>query len=274
MSATTVLFVLSIGKLAVGQQEYYLRSVADGVEEYYLGSGEAPARWLGRGAQRLQLSGDVTAEALGAVLEGKDPATGLSLWATSRARLPGWDLTFSAPKSVSLLYALGPESVRRIAVQAHEHAVAVAIATPCGELASEMLSWALPERSSSRTIRASAETLTHTERLVPTTPSGSLPTVVTDSRSRDLASIRVTVLSRLSATHTSPAVTASPVGPAPTGIGLRRYWSPGRWPKRCHRRGSPPRPRLLPRPDHPDGHRREWFGSYRSPGRSGRPSSR
>ena len=53
----TVVEVLSIGKLAAGQQEYYLRSVADGVEEYYLGSGEAPGRWLGRGAERLQLIG-------------------------------------------------------------------------------------------------------------------------------------------------------------------------------------------------------------------------
>ena len=49
----TVLVMLSIGKLAAGQQEYYLRSVADGVEEYYLGSGEAPGRWLGDGAATL-----------------------------------------------------------------------------------------------------------------------------------------------------------------------------------------------------------------------------
>ena len=124
--AVFVVVVLSIGKLAAGQQDYYLRSVADGVEEYYLGSGEAPGRWLGRGAQRLQLSGQVTGESLAALLEGKDPATGSPLWKSPRARLPGWDLTFSAPKSVSLLYALGPEPVRRIAVQAHDIAVAVA----------------------------------------------------------------------------------------------------------------------------------------------------
>src|SRR3954471_8637502 len=61
--------VLSIAKLAAGQQEYYLRSVADGVEEYYLGSGEAPGRWLGSGAERLQLSGQVTGESLAAVLD-------------------------------------------------------------------------------------------------------------------------------------------------------------------------------------------------------------
>jgi conjugative relaxase-like TrwC/TraI family protein len=121
-----VVDVLSIGKLAVGQQEYYLRSVADGVEEYYLGSGEAPGRWLGGGAQRLRLSGQVTGESLAAVLDGKEPATGSALWKSSRPRLPGWDLTFSTPKSVSLLYALGPEPVRRIAVQAHDYAVSVA----------------------------------------------------------------------------------------------------------------------------------------------------
>jgi hypothetical protein len=38
--------VLSIGKLAGGAEGYYLRAVASGVEDYYLGSGEAPGRWV------------------------------------------------------------------------------------------------------------------------------------------------------------------------------------------------------------------------------------
>lgn len=118
--------VLSIGKLAPGAQEYYLRTVADGVEEYYLGSGEAPGRWLGHGAERLALSGQVGTESLTAVLEGRHPTTGKPLWRASRRRLPGWDLTFSAPKSVSLLYALAPDPIRQLVVEAHEHAVTTA----------------------------------------------------------------------------------------------------------------------------------------------------
>jgi hypothetical protein len=36
---------LSIGKLAPDAGEYYLEAVAQGVEDYYLGAGEAPGVW-------------------------------------------------------------------------------------------------------------------------------------------------------------------------------------------------------------------------------------
>lgn len=48
--------MLSIGKLAKGQEGYYLDAVARGVEDYYL-EGEAPGRWLGAGTALLGLSG-------------------------------------------------------------------------------------------------------------------------------------------------------------------------------------------------------------------------
>ncbi|HVL05742.1 MAG TPA: relaxase domain-containing protein [Acidimicrobiales bacterium] len=51
--------MLSIGKLAPGKHHYYLRSIAEGVEDYYLGAGEAPGRWHGRMAEDLGLSGEV-----------------------------------------------------------------------------------------------------------------------------------------------------------------------------------------------------------------------
>jgi hypothetical protein len=69
--------------------------------------GEAPGRWLGTGTARAGLSGVVAADNLRAVLDGRCPASGRSLIAVRRPdRLPGLDLTFSAPKSVSLLFAL------------------------------------------------------------------------------------------------------------------------------------------------------------------------
>ena len=49
--------MLSIGKLSPGRADYYLDTVAKGAEEYYLGSGEAPGRWFGGGAERLNLDG-------------------------------------------------------------------------------------------------------------------------------------------------------------------------------------------------------------------------
>ena len=46
--------VLSIGKLGHGQEGYYLETVATGVEDYYVGRGEAPGRWLGTMAHRAR----------------------------------------------------------------------------------------------------------------------------------------------------------------------------------------------------------------------------
>jgi len=120
--------VLSIGKLGVGAESYYLQAVASGVEDYYLGSGEAPGRWIGKGSARLGLSGVVAAEDLRAVLDGRCPATGRSLIAVRRPdRLPGLDLTFSAPKSVSLLFALSDENVASAVRNAHDAAVTQAL---------------------------------------------------------------------------------------------------------------------------------------------------
>jgi len=111
--------VLSIGKLAAGQAKYYLdgaearvdvaQSVGDGVEEYYVGGNEARGRWMGAGALRLGLVGAVSGEQLRQVLDGLEN-DGRSLRESSSAvRVAGFDLTFSAPKSVSLLFGLaGP----------------------------------------------------------------------------------------------------------------------------------------------------------------------
>jgi conjugative relaxase-like TrwC/TraI family protein len=120
--------VLSIGKLGRGAESYYLQVVATGVEDYYLGSGEAPGRWIGSGSMRLGLSGVVAAEDLRVVLDGRDPATGRSLTGVRRPdRLPGLDLTFSAPKSVSLLFALCDGETASVVRRAHDDAVAQAL---------------------------------------------------------------------------------------------------------------------------------------------------
>jgi len=121
--------MLSIGKLGRGQERYYLNTVARGVEDYYLGSGEAPGRWIGQGAALLGLSGVVRADQLRAALDGRDPAgDGGSLITVRRKdRLAGFDLTFSAPKGVSLLFALGTPEVSLAVRRAHDAAVAQAL---------------------------------------------------------------------------------------------------------------------------------------------------
>lgn len=115
--------VLSIGKLACGQEEYYLSAVADGVDEYYTAArGEAPGRWLGGGSRNLGLDGIVAPEDLRAVLSGRDPHS-TELIGRRNRRVPGFDCTFSAPKSASLLYALGSREIVEAVTAAHDLAV-------------------------------------------------------------------------------------------------------------------------------------------------------
>src|SRR2546423_1342947 len=118
--------MLSIGKLGAGKAAYYLASVADGVEDYYTGAGQAPGRWLGGGAELLGLTGDVDGASLHAVLEGLEPTSGVALRERGGS-VPGFDLTFRAPKSVSLLYALGAPTVSRQVREAHDQAVDAAL---------------------------------------------------------------------------------------------------------------------------------------------------
>src|SRR5215208_8189665 len=130
--------MLSIGKMKAGQAKYYLDqadarvdvvdSVADGMEDYYLGAPEARGEWIGSAGLELRLSGAVEAEALRQVLAGLDPRDGSSLRdPTSRVRVAGFDLTFSAPKSVSVLFGVGDESMRGQARGAHDRAVREAL---------------------------------------------------------------------------------------------------------------------------------------------------
>jgi len=118
--------LLRITKLA--DAEYLLRQVALGVEDYYMGSGEAPGVWQGDLADALGLTGVVEADKLRALLLGRHPATDAELLAGHRARtVTAYDVTFSAPKSVSLLWAFGSPQVASVASIAHVEAVAVAL---------------------------------------------------------------------------------------------------------------------------------------------------
>ena len=118
--------MLRITKLA--DAEYLLGRVALGVEDYYVGVGEAPGVWQGRWAAELGLAGVVEADQLRALLLGRDPTTDVELLAASRPRtVTAFDVTFSAPKSVSLLWAFASPEVASVASIAHVEAVAVAL---------------------------------------------------------------------------------------------------------------------------------------------------
>ena len=116
----------NIGVLAPGSEQYYLGSVAGGVEDYYLG-GEVPGRWIGRGAELLRLAGAVDGDDLVAILDDRDPMSGTRLGCAGNRKVPGFDVTFSTPKSVSILFGLGEVDVARVVRDAHEEAVDAAL---------------------------------------------------------------------------------------------------------------------------------------------------
>jgi conjugative relaxase-like TrwC/TraI family protein len=119
--------MLGIGVLGASSAAYYLDTVASGREDYYLGSGEAPGVWLGHHAVTLGLDGAVEGEALHAVLEGLEPDSGARLDRARANRTPGFDLTFSAPKSVSIMFALADDEVSAQVRDAHDQAVAASL---------------------------------------------------------------------------------------------------------------------------------------------------
>src|SRR4051794_10142270 len=123
---------MSLWKLRVGAEAYYLSQVASGLDDYYSGQGESSGRWVGNAAAGLGLDGEVSGEDLRAVLAGLAPGTGLTLNGEQlRAhprRVPGFDLTFSVPKSVSVAYALGDPLVQGAVIEAGEVAVSEALA--------------------------------------------------------------------------------------------------------------------------------------------------
>ncbi len=122
--------MLNIGRMGPGRASYYLTAVArgdDGVEGYYLARGEEPGRWLGNGAEQLGLSGEVTGPQLRAVLDARHPDSGEQLARHPARKVPGFDHTFRAPKSVSLLWALSDRATSAEVVAAHDAAVEAAI---------------------------------------------------------------------------------------------------------------------------------------------------
>jgi conjugative relaxase-like TrwC/TraI family protein len=90
-----------------------IRGIGPDAVYYYTGGREGtdPGRWWGEGAAVLDRAGPVGAGDLRRVLQGRHPGDGRYLPDKRPARRrAGWDLVFSAPKSVSLLWALQPDA--------------------------------------------------------------------------------------------------------------------------------------------------------------------
>ena len=93
-----------------------------GPEDYYAGEGEARGAWLGRGAAATGRRGEVADGELETLLDG----AGLRRSPSDQA-IAGFDLTFRAPKSVSVLWGIAGDAVSLEVREAHEAAVRDAI---------------------------------------------------------------------------------------------------------------------------------------------------
>lgn len=114
---------ISARKSVAATVAYFKHMASD---EYYTSEHEADGEWDGRGAERLALEGAVSKADFEAALNGIDPKTGQPLVQLGRNHAPGWDMTFSAPKSVSVMWALSPETDRPRIEAAHRAAVSAA----------------------------------------------------------------------------------------------------------------------------------------------------
>lgn len=117
--------MLSVGRLSSAHAGYYLGLAA---EDYYAKGGEPQGTWFGQGADSLGLTGNVEPSALYNLFRGYSPDGDSALVQLQRHEgradhHPGWDFTFSAPKSVSTLWSQVDQTSRALLQAAHDRAV-------------------------------------------------------------------------------------------------------------------------------------------------------
>jgi conjugative relaxase-like TrwC/TraI family protein len=108
--------MLGIHPVGRDKADYYLSDLARELPV------AGPGRWAGSASQGLGLAGPVSPEEFERLLDGRHPRTDAVL-GTGRTSVVAFDLTFSAPKSASVLFALAGKDAARAVVAAHGAAV-------------------------------------------------------------------------------------------------------------------------------------------------------
>jgi len=117
--------------MTLGSWRYYDQEVS--VEDYFLSHGQEPGVWIGSGTAALALSGAVEEGQLARLFdEGRHPVSGEPLGLayrhdSKRTVVTGFALSFSPPKSVSLVEAFGDRETAASVQAAHDSAVQAAL---------------------------------------------------------------------------------------------------------------------------------------------------
>jgi conjugative relaxase-like TrwC/TraI family protein len=134
--------MMTMSKSLGGAQakEYYQQEYSNAGANYYIEGNTIHGEWAGSLAEEWGLAGRVEQEQFERLVDGQDPATGEQLikhvesrtytnplgeQITNSEHRAGWDMTFSAPKSVSLAALVGGDERLRAA---HRKAVDAALA--------------------------------------------------------------------------------------------------------------------------------------------------
>ena len=144
-------------------QSYYRSEYSSASNSYFSQGGTLLGDWHGQLAGTLGLSGAVTPEAFDRLAEGMHPLTGEQLIqhrdtiktqaGEELGHRAGWDLTFNAPKTVSLTALVGEDNRVR---HAHQEAVRIALAET-EKYVQARLGGNLPAENTSKWIAATFE---------------------------------------------------------------------------------------------------------------------
>jgi Ti-type conjugative transfer relaxase TraA len=97
-------------------------------EDYYTSGGEPPGKWVGEYAREIGLVGEVQKGELAAGFAGFHPRTGEQIARNAGDdHKAGYDLTFSAPKSVSVTWATADRETQQAISQAFQRSVEKAL---------------------------------------------------------------------------------------------------------------------------------------------------
>lgn len=116
--------MMSVASMSAGQGGYYAGLAQ---EDYYLKGGEPPGLWMGEGAKKLGLFGTVNKAQFLELFDGFKDGEKLVQNAGKENHRPGWDLTFSAPKTVSTAWSQADLETQLEIQAAHLTAVEKAI---------------------------------------------------------------------------------------------------------------------------------------------------